>query len=67
MADTDALFRALTAPGAERKGHALYSGLVLNEKGLDRALTCGVEMVCLGVSASETHSRKNTGMGTAEA
>ena len=67
MADTDELFRRLTAPGAERKGHAVYSGLVLNEKGLDRALACGVEMVCLGVSASETHSRKNTGMGTAEA
>ena len=67
MADTDELFRTLTAPGADRKGHAVYSGLVLNEKGLDRALACGVEMVCLGVSASETHSRKNTGMGTAEA
>jgi hydroxymethylglutaryl-CoA lyase len=67
MADTDELFRRLTAPGAERKGHALYSGLVLNERGLDRALACGVEMVCLGVSASETHSRKNTGMGTTEA
>jgi hydroxymethylglutaryl-CoA lyase len=67
MADTDELFRRLTAPGAERKGHAIYSGLVLNEKGLDRALACGVQMVCLGVSASETHSRKNTGMGTAEA
>ena len=67
MADADELFRRLTAPGAERKGHALYSGLVLNEKGLDRALACGVEMVCLGVSASETHSRKNTGMGVAEA
>ena len=67
MADTDELFRRLTAPGAQRSGHAVYSGLVLNEKGLDRALACGVEMVCLGVSASETHSRKNTGMGTAEA
>lgn len=67
MADTDELFRRLTAPGAERQGHAVLSGLVLNEKGLDRALACGVEMVCLGVSASETHSRKNTGMGTGEA
>jgi hydroxymethylglutaryl-CoA lyase len=67
MADTDELFRRLTAPGTERKGNALYSGLVLNEKGLDRALACGVEMVCLGVSASETHSRKNTGMSVAEA
>ncbi len=30
-------------------------------------MACGVEMFCLGVSASETHSRKNTGMGTEEA
>ncbi len=67
MADTDELFRRLTAPGAPRAGHAVLTGLVLNEKGLDRALACGVEMVCLGVSASETHSRKNTGMGVAEA
>jgi hydroxymethylglutaryl-CoA lyase len=40
---------------------------VLNEKGLERGLQCGVEMFCLGASASETHSRKNTGMGTEEA
>jgi hydroxymethylglutaryl-CoA lyase len=45
----------------------VLSGLVLNEKGLDRGLACRVEMFCLGVSASETHSRKNTGMGVAEA
>ncbi len=65
MADTDELFRRLTA--AKRPGGAVLSGLVLNEKGLERGLACGVEMFCLGVSASETHSRKNTGMGTAEA
>ena len=35
---------------------------MLNEKGLERGLACGVEMFCMGVSASETHSRKNTGM-----
>ena len=64
LADTDALFRAL---GAEPKGKTILSGLVLNEKGLDRGLACGVEMFCLGVSASETHSRKNTGMGCDEA
>ena len=63
MADTDELFRIL---GAEAHG-ALLSGLVLNEKGLERALEVGVELVCMGVSASETHSRKNTGMGTEEA
>jgi hydroxymethylglutaryl-CoA lyase len=40
---------------------------VLNEKGLERGLACGVEMFCMGASASETHSLKNSGMGTAEA
>ena len=64
MADTDALFRIL---GAEKRGGTVLSGLVLNEKGLERGLACGVEMFCLGVSASETHSTKNTGMGSLEA
>ena len=63
MADTDELFRILT-----REPHrALLSGLVLNEKGLERALAVGVPLICMGVSASETHSLKNTGMGTEEA
>ena len=65
MADTDELFRQLAARPSARLG--ALSGLVLNEKGLDRALDCGVSLVCLGVSASDTHSRKNTGMDTAEA
>ncbi len=64
MADTDELFRQL---GSRPAGTGVLSGLVLNEKGLDRALLCGVPLVCLGVSASDTHSRKNTGMGTVEA
>ena len=64
MADTDTLFRLL----AERKPeHVILSGLVLNERGLERGLACGVEMFCMGVSASETHSKKNTGMTTREA
>ncbi len=45
----------------------LLSGLVLNERGLDRGLECGVELFCMGVSASDTHSRKNTRMSTEEA
>jgi hydroxymethylglutaryl-CoA lyase len=45
----------------------ILSGLVLNEKGLDRGLACGVDMFCMGVSASETHSMKNTGMSPTEA
>ncbi len=62
MADTDRLFAELGP--VERP---LLSALVLNEKGLDRAAACGVRMLCMGVSASETHSRKNTGMAVAEA
>ena len=64
MADTDELFRRLTK---EETAPVTLSGLVLNEKGLERGLACGVEMYCMGASASETHSRKNTGMGTEEA
>jgi len=65
MADTDELFRRLR--DRSRRAGALLSALALNEKGLERAQACGVEMVCLGASASETHSLKNTGIGSAEA
>src|SRR6266496_861853 len=64
MADTDALFQHFVN---NKPAHVTLSGLVLNEKGLERGLACGVEMFCMGVSASETHSRKNTGMSTGEA
>jgi hydroxymethylglutaryl-CoA lyase len=66
MADSDQLFRALSATGGV-PADVILSALVLNEKGLDRGLACGVQMYCLGVSASETHSRKNTGMSVAGA
>jgi len=66
MADTDLLVQELLAAGT-KPPRVTLSALVLNEKGLERALASGVEMICTGVSASETHSRKNTGMGVAEA
>jgi hydroxymethylglutaryl-CoA lyase len=66
MADTDELFRHFTKP-TNRPAGVVLTGLVLNEKGLERGLACGVPYFCMGVSASETHSRKNTGMGTEEA
>ncbi|MDD5542719.1 MAG: hydroxymethylglutaryl-CoA lyase [Acidobacteriia bacterium] len=66
LADTDELFRHFSEPGRRRR-HTILSGLVLNEKGLDRGLACGVDQFCMGVSASDTHSRKNTGMSTPEA
>ncbi len=64
MADTDELFRRLLPV---RPAGVTLSGLVLNEKGLERGLACGVEMFCMGASASDTHSRRNTGMVTEEA
>ena len=62
MADTDRLFAELGTPAG-----VTLSALVLNEKGLARAEAAGVRMLCTGVSASETHSRRNTGMGVNEA
>jgi hydroxymethylglutaryl-CoA lyase len=66
MADTDKLFAFFKEPGHKPR-HVALSGLVLNEKGLERGEACGVDMYAMGVSASETHSRKNAGMSTAEA
>ena len=63
MADTDELFRLL----AKETHGALLSGLVLNEKGLERALAVGMDLLCMGVSASQTHSQKNTGMSIEDA
>lgn len=66
MADTESLFEHFTASGRKPEGMIL-SGLVLNEKGLERGMACGVEMYCMGVSASETHSMKNTRMSVTDA
>lgn len=66
MADTDQLFKHFIDP-SNNPDNVVLSGLVLNEKGMDRGMECGVEMFCMGVSASETHSQKNTRMTTSEA
>jgi hydroxymethylglutaryl-CoA lyase len=64
MADTDLLFKHFSE---HKPASVILSGLVLNEKGMERGMACGVELFCMGVSASETHSRKNTGMTPFEA
>jgi hydroxymethylglutaryl-CoA lyase len=62
MADTDALIRHLSpAPGI------LLSGLILNDKGLERALACGLSHLSMSVSVSDTHSRKNANRPAPEA
>ncbi len=65
MADSDELFIEINKKYPNRK--TLFSGLVLNERGLERALNCNVDLICFGVSASETHSNKNTGMSVDDA
>ena len=66
MADTDDLFKYYAEPG-RKPAKSRLSALVLNEKGMERGFACGVDYFCMGVSASDTHSRKNTGMSTEEA
>lgn len=62
MADADELWSRLN-----RRDGVLYSALVLNERGLDRAIKYNVPFVGIYVSASETHSRKNSNMSIAQA
>ena len=62
MADTDALIRAIG-----QQGSAVVSALILNDKGLERAVACGVSHLSMSVSVSDTHSRKNAGRSAAAA
>lgn len=62
MADTDALFERITP-----KDGVTYSALVLNKAGLERALAVGVKHLSISISASETHSMKNTNRTVDEA
>ena len=62
MADTDELIRTI---GPQED--TVVSALILNAKGLERALLCGVEHVSMSVSVSDTHSRKNALQPAAEA
>ena len=62
MANTDELFAALTP-----KTGVTYTALVMNGTGLDRALAVRVKHLSISISASETHSKKNTNRSVAEA
>ena len=61
MADAEALVAQLPI----RSG-VVYSGLVLNVKGVARAAAAGLRSVEISVSASEMHSRKNVNMTVKE-
>ena len=57
MADAEAVMAAVPRPPEVR-----YAGLVVNRRGLDRALTAGVHEVNVIVVATETFCQRNQGM-----
>ena len=61
MADAEAVMA-----GIPQSDSASYIGLVLNERGLDRAIGSGVDEVNVGLVATETFSQRNQGMGIVE-
>jgi hydroxymethylglutaryl-CoA lyase len=61
MADAEALIEKLP----EVDGVS-YIGLIMNERGLDRALTTKINEIGMVVVASDTYNRKNQGVGTDE-
>jgi hydroxymethylglutaryl-CoA lyase len=62
MADADEVMAAVP-----RRPGLRYAGLVMNERGLDRALSGGVDEVDVVVVATDTFCRRNQGVSTAEA
>ena len=63
MAGTEELVRLVRRelPGVE------CTALALNERGLERALGCGLRRLSLSVSLADSHSRRNAGCGAGEA
>jgi hydroxymethylglutaryl-CoA lyase len=46
--------------GLEHRDGILFTGLVLNTRGIERAAAAGLKHVAASISASDTHSRKNS-------
>jgi len=61
MADAEALLQQLHHPAGIR-----YTGLVMNRRGLDRALAAGCDEIGMVVAASDTFNRRNQHVGTDE-
>lgn len=62
MADAEEVMR-----GVSRRPGSRLSGLVLNQHGLERALSAGVDEINVVVLVTETFSRRNQGMGVDQA
>jgi len=61
MADAE-----LVLAGLRKRDQVRYVGLVLNQKGFERALAAGCNEVGMAVVASDTFNRRNQGVGTDE-
>ena len=57
MADAEVLFKS-----APQLDNVIYSAFILNERGLGRAIDCGVKKVETSISLHESYGFKNTGM-----
>ena len=62
MADAEDLCAALP-----RRDGVLYSGLALNQKGIERSIAAGLDHIAASISVSDAHSRKNTRMSLLDA
>jgi len=62
MADAEDLLQRLP-----RRTDVVYSGLALNLRGVERAHAAGLQAIEVSFSASDTHSRKNTGLSHQQA
>lgn len=62
MADAEDIFKGL--PSRE---DVVFSAFAVNKKGVERAITSGVKHLSVSISASDTHSKKNTGLTLDEA
>jgi hydroxymethylglutaryl-CoA lyase len=71
MADAEAVMAGVLAeaflPDGVRRADVRYAGLVLNERGLARAVEAGVDEVNVVVVATETFSRRNQNVSVAQA
>jgi len=61
MADAEALIEVLP-----QRDDVSYIGLIMNERGLDRALTTRIHEIGMVVVASDTYNRKNQGVSSEE-
>ena len=58
MADADEMMQEATARYGERP-RSLFTGLVFNHRGYDRALASGCKAIAIAMSVSETFSQRN--------